>query len=167
MKTSLHEVYHGQVRDLYNAETQQLKQLTEMETAASSDELKASISKARQQTQNHCARLKKICNAHGIPAEGEECKAMKGLISEAKHHMEETQTGPVLDAVMIASLNRFEHYEIAGYGVARAFAKALNLKDDADLLDETLDEVSSMDDTLTKIATGGFFGKGINDAAIA
>jgi ferritin-like metal-binding protein YciE len=80
--------------------------------------------------------------------------------------VDETLTGEVRDAVLIASANRVEHYEIAAYGVTRAFAKALGYDDDAKLLGDSLDEESATDEALTKIATGGLFGSGVNAAAI-
>lgn len=165
MKSTLHEIYHDQVRDLYNAEKQQLGELAHMESVAHCDDLKSKISELRETTNTHMTRLREICDTHGIPAEGETCEAMKGLIKEARHHLEETKPGPVQDASIIASLNRFEHYEIAGYGTAKAFAKALDLSNDASLLDENLDEASKLDDELTKIATGGWFSDGINENA--
>ena len=40
-----------------------------------------------------------------------------------------------------------------------------NLTDGAKLLDQCIDDASSLDDELSKIATGGGFGEGVNDAA--
>ncbi|MDB4484423.1 ferritin-like domain-containing protein [bacterium] len=77
--------------------------------------------------------------------------------------MVESVPGAVKGAVMIASANRFEHYEIAGYGVA----KALGFSDDATLLDDCIDEASDFDAELSKIAAGGWFGSGVNEAAMA
>src|SRR5262249_50174665 len=59
----------------------------------------------------------------------------------------------VIDAALIAAAQRVEHYEIAGYGCARTYAEALGLDDDADDLQETLDEESQTNEKLTKIAT--------------
>lgn len=167
MKTNLHELYHGQIKDLYSAEKQQLEILREMKAAAQDSDLVAKFGLILNSHGDHSERLRKICERHSISPSGEKCEAMVGLVKEARHHMSETLTGPVQDAVMIASANRFEHYEIAGYGVAKAFAKALNLDDDAKLLDECIDEASDFDAELSKIATGGWFGEGINDAACA
>jgi len=81
--------------------------------------------------------------------------------------MVETVPGAVKNAMMIASANRFEHYEIAGYGVAKAFAKALGFSDDATLLDDCIDDASDFDAELSKVAAGGWFGSGVNEAAMA
>ncbi|YCM44484.1 DUF892 family protein [Verrucomicrobiaceae bacterium 227] len=167
MKTNLHELYHEQIKDLYSADKQQLEILQEMKLAARNEDLIDKFESLIKAHQKHGSRLRQICESHSINPGGEKCEAMEGLVKEARHHMGETLEGPVKDAVMIASANRFEHYEIAGYGVAKAFAKALDLSADASLLDECLDEASNFDDELSKIATGGWFGSGVNEAAIA
>ena len=166
MITNLEELYRDQLRDLYSAETQLITALPEMAVAASNSELREGFVKHLEETRGQRVRLEKICARRGIDPEGEECDAMRGLIKEAKKHVDETLTGEVRDAVLIASANRVEHYEIAAYGVTRAFAKALGYDDDAKLLGDSLDEESATDEALTKIATGGLFGSGVNEAAI-
>jgi len=166
MKTNLTELYHGQIKDLHSAEKQQLEILREMKSVAQNEDLTRKLDTIIKSHQEHAERLRKICDQHSISPTGEQCEAMEGLVKEARHHMAETLAGPVKDAAMIASANRFEHYEIAGYGVAKAFAKALDLSDDASLLDECIAEACDFDDELSKIATGGWFGSGINEAAM-
>jgi ferritin-like metal-binding protein YciE len=166
MITNLEELYRDQLRDLYSAETQLIIALPEMAVAASNSDLRERFVKHLEETREHRVRLEEICVRRGIDPEGEECDAMRGLIKEAKKHVDETLTGEVRDAVLIASANRVEHYEIAAYGVTRAFAKALGYDDDAELLGDSLDEESATDEALTKIATGGLFGSGVNEAAI-
>ncbi len=166
MITNLEELYRDQLRDIYSAETQLITALPEKAVAASNRDLREGFVKHLEETREHRVRLEEICARRGIDPEGEECDAMRGLIKEAKKHVGETLTGEVRDAVLIASANRVEHYEIAAYGVTRAFAKALGYDDDAKLLGDSLDEESATDEALTKIATGGLFGSGVNEAAI-
>jgi ferritin-like metal-binding protein YciE len=58
----------------------------------------------------------------------------------------------VRDANLIGAAVRVEHYEIAAYGTARAFAKALGEDKVANLLKETLDEEGETNKKLVKIA---------------
>jgi ferritin-like metal-binding protein YciE len=58
----------------------------------------------------------------------------------------------VKDAALIAAAQRVEHYEISGYGTARAFAKRLGLTQAANLLQQTLSEEEAADHKLTQIA---------------
>jgi ferritin-like metal-binding protein YciE len=166
MITNLEDLYRDQLRDLYSAETQLVAALPDMVSAATHNELREGLSKHLGETREHRVRLELICARRGISPEGEDCDAMRGLIKEARKHVGETLAGEVRDAVLIASANRVEHYEIAAYGVTRAFAKALGYDDDARLLGESLDEEAATDEALTKIATGGLFGSGVNVAAI-
>ena len=48
--------------------------------------------------------------------------------------------------------NAFEHYEIAGYGTVRSYAKLLGNSEAAKLLQQTLDEEGETDKKLTKLA---------------
>ena len=58
----------------------------------------------------------------------------------------------IKDAGLIAAAQRVEHYEMAGYGSARAFAERLGHSDSARLLQATLNEEANADKKLTAIA---------------
>lgn len=165
MMTTLEEVYFDQIADLRSAETQLLAVLPKMASDATCQELKDAFTHHLRETQEQYERLSVIAERHGISNQEEVCDAMRGLIMEAKKHVADTQPGDVRDALLIASANRVEHYEIAAYGVAKAFANCLGFGDDADLLDITLQEEGAADATITKIATGGIFRSGVNEAA--
>jgi hypothetical protein len=79
---------------------------------------------------------------------------MAGIIEEGKSVMDEFDD-PALDAGLIASAQRVEHYEIAAYGTLVAWARAMGLEEAADLLQETLDEEKAADEKLTSLAEGG------------
>lgn len=55
----------------------------------------------------------------------------------------------VRDAALISACQRVEHYEMAGYGSAREFAKLLGESEVAGLLEETLAEEKNADKTLS------------------
>lgn len=166
MITNLEQLYFDQLRDLYSAEKQLIASLPEMAQHASSEDLREAFTKHLEQTRTHRQRLQEICDRHGIDPEGEECDAMRGLVKEAGKHVTDTTPGSVRDAVLIASANRVEHYEIAAYGVAKAFADCLGFHEDVSLLSETLQEEGDADQIITRIATGGLFRSGVNEAAV-
>jgi ferritin-like metal-binding protein YciE len=90
---------------------------------------------------------------------------MEGLIAEGNEVIRMSGDPLAKDAALIAGAQRIEHYEIAGYGTARTLADELGLDEARDLLDQTLDEEANADKLLTKIATGGMFRAGVNQAA--
>ncbi|HXZ79872.1 MAG TPA: DUF892 family protein [Terriglobales bacterium] len=67
---------------------------------------------------------------------------MEGLIEEGSKEMKRYSSPNVRDAAIIASAQRVEHYEIAGYGCVRTFASLMGESEAASLLEQTLNEVS-------------------------
>ena len=58
----------------------------------------------------------------------------------------------MLDAGLIAAAQHVEHYEMAGYGCVRTWARQLGEDRHAELLQETLDEEEQTDRLLTDLA---------------
>lgn len=149
---SLHDLYVDELKDLYNAENQLLKALPRMAKAATAPELKAAFADHLEVTRGQVVRLDTIFAGLGASPKGKKCKAMEGLIAEGKDIIDEDGDPAVIDAALIAAAQRVEHYEMAGYGCVRTFAKLLGYADAAALLQETLDEEGEADQTLTGLA---------------
>jgi ferritin-like metal-binding protein YciE len=164
---SLQDLLVHQLNDLYSAEQQLAAALPKMVNAATSSELQNAFDQHLQQTHQHINRLENIFADLGIHKSGDECVAMKGLIKEGNETIRAVADTTVRDAALIASAQRVEHYEMAGYGCARTFANKLGYGEAADLLQQTLDEEGDTDKKLTKLAEGSIFKTGINEKAMA
>lgn len=149
---SLQDLYVEELKDLYNAENQLLKALPKMAKAASAPELRAAFEDHLEETRGQVKRLEQIFKKLDASAKGKKCKAMEGLIEEGKEVMAEDAEPAVLDAALISAAQRVEHYEMAGYGCVRTFARQLGYEDAAELLQETLDEEAAADKKLTELA---------------
>ena len=163
---SLDDVLYEQVMDLMSAEKQLVAALPKVAEAATSPELKDAIEEHLEETKTHVKRLQEVQSILGV-SETTTCKAMQGLVAEGEEVLGKGGDPTAKDAAIIASAQRIEHYEIAGYGTARTLAGELDYGDAEKLLNETLDEESAADKLLTKIATGGMFKSGVNKAAVA
>jgi len=149
---SLKKLYIEELRDLYNAENQIIKALPKMAKAATSPELQAAFTEHLEQTKGQVARLDMIFEKLGKNPKGKTCKAMEGLVEEGSELMKEDAEPEILDAGLIAAAQRVEHYEIAGYGTVRTYARILNETEAERLLQETLDEEGETDKKLTQLA---------------
>jgi ferritin-like metal-binding protein YciE len=149
---SLQKLYIGELRDLYNAENQILKALPKMAKAASAPELQDAFQRHLKETKNQVTRLETIFGKLGESPKGKTCKAMKGLVEEGEELMKEAAAPEILDAGLIAAAQRVEHYEMAGYGTVRTYARLLKENDAERLLQETLDEEGQTDKKLTQLA---------------
>ena len=141
-----------ELKDLFHAENQLLKALPKMAKAATNPELKAGFTGHLAQTRGHVDRLAQSLKIMGLPAKGKTCHAMLGLVEEGTEAIETKGPDAVRDAALIGAAQRVEHYEIAGYGTARAWARHLGYNDAAKLLDQTLEEESMANELLTRIA---------------
>jgi ferritin-like metal-binding protein YciE len=149
---SLHALYVDELKDLYSAETQIAKGLPRMIRAASHPELKQLLSTHLEQTERQAERLVRICEGLGVKPTGKKCVGMQGLLEEAKELMGERPAPEVLDAGLIAAQQHVEHYEMAGYGCVRTYARLLGREEDEGLLQQTLDEERLTDEQLSELA---------------
>ena len=151
-KSSLQDLYVDELRDLYNAEMQLVKALPKMAKAASNQQLREAFEEHLRQTSEHVSRLEQIFQQFEEKPSGKRCLGMEGLVKEGAETMREDYSEEVKDAAIIGAAQRLEHYEIAGYGTARAFAELLGENGQVSLLEQTLEEEKQADAELTQLA---------------
>ena len=149
---TLNDLYVEELKDLYSVENQILKALPEMAKAATAPELKAGFEAHLRQTQEHVSRLEQIFDRLGKSPKGKHCKGMEGILAEGKELLKEDAEPEALDAGLITAAQHVEHYEIAGYGTVRTYAKLLGEKEAMLLLQQTLNEEEQTDQKLTQLS---------------
>ena len=149
---TLQDLYVEELKDLYSAERQLIKAIPKMIKAATHPQLKKAFQDHLKKTEMHAQRLEQICEELGVSPRGKKCEGMEGLIKEGSSLIQERPDKEVLDAGLIAAAQHVEHYEMAGYGCVRTYARTLGLDAQADLLQQTLDEEGEADHLLTDIA---------------
>jgi ferritin-like metal-binding protein YciE len=149
---TMQELLIDELKDLYSAEKQIVRALPKLAKAATSPELKQALLDHLEETKGQVARLEQIGEIVGKKMTGKTCVGMKGVLEEGSEVLEDTEKGTVRDAALISASQRVEHYEMAGYGSAREFAKMLGQAEVAKLLDETLAEEKDADKKLSVIA---------------
>lgn len=140
------------VKDLYSAETQLVKALPKMAKAATDPGLKKGFEEHLEETKVHVTRLEEVAELLDASPRGLSCKAMKGLVEEGEEAIKEEAEEHIKDLALIAAAQKVEHYEISGYGTARAIAEAIGNNEVAKLLKTTEDEEGATDKKLTTAA---------------
>ena len=146
---TLEELLVDELKDLYSAEKQIVRALPKIIKAVSTPELQHGLSNHLEETKGQVVRLEKIGEILGKKMTGKTCVGMKGVLEEGSEVLEDTDKGIVRDAALISACQRVEHYEMAGYGSAKDFAKQLGQSEIASLLNDTLEEEKNADKTLT------------------
>jgi ferritin-like metal-binding protein YciE len=150
--STLEDLYMDLLKDLYSAEKQLVKALPKMAKNAQSPDLQRAFQEHLRQTEGQVERIERIFSEMEGSPRGKKCVGMEGLIEEGNELLKEDVEPEVLDAGLIAAAQKVEHYEIASYGTARAWAQRLGYDQAARMLQETLEEESMANEKLTRIA---------------
>lgn len=149
---TVNDLFIHELSDMYSAEKQMTKSLPKMARAAADPQLAAAFESHLEETQGQVERIDKLVELAGLKLKRIKCVAMEGLIEEAKDVIEEVEKGPVLDAALIGSAQKAEHYEIASYSTLIVLATKLGLPDAQKLLSESLAEEKATDEKLSTLA---------------
>ena len=162
MPKSLHDAFIDELRDTYDAEKQLVKALPKLAKTACSPQLRAAFEGHLEETRGHVERLEQVFASLEEKPRGKHCDGIAGIIEEGGKVIDEDFDEGTMDACLIASGQRAEHYEMAAYGSLIAWAQAMGHTDVISLLQQTLDEEKAADRKLTDLAQGG-----INQSAAA
>lgn len=149
---TLTDAFYETLKDVHYAEKQALKACKKSAKAATAPELKAAFEQHAEETVGQIERLGQIFEMLGKPARAKTCEAMQGIVSEMEEDLEDFGGTPAADAVIIGCGQAIEHYEMARYGMLKAWAMQLSMPEAAKLLDATLTEEKNADATLSRIA---------------
>ena len=150
-----------QLRDAYSAEKQGLRTMSRLAKKASSQPLKEALQTHAEETEGQVERLEKGLELLGGRPGRKVCEAMRGILEEAQHELEDQEKGAVYDMLLVAAIQKVEHYEIAAYGTMATLAKSAGQNELGELLGQTLAEEKKTDELLTQLAE-----REINTAAI-
>lgn len=150
--SKLQKLFTDELKDIYWAEKALVKAIPKMIKKATSEELIQALESHLAETEDHVSRVEEVFSELGLEPRTKKCEAMEGLIAEADSVMKDAEDGVMLDAAIIASAQKVEHYEIASYGTLRTFAQTLGLKNAVQVLEQTLTEEKAADEKLTEVA---------------
>ncbi|MDN3565057.1 ferritin-like domain-containing protein [Paeniroseomonas aquatica] len=165
MENDVRELLVAQLKDAYSAEKQALRAMQKSVRQASDPTLKDCITLHIEQSQAQIEKVEQALESLGAKPGRVVCEAMRGLVEEGTHEMEDHEKGPILDLVIVASMQRIEHYEIAAYGTDIALAQALGEGTVVALLEEILAEEKQTDVKLTEVTQSSLMAAAMGGAA--
>ena len=134
--------------------------------AATSPELRRAFESHLLETRDHVARLEDVFGLLDEKARGKRCEGVAGILEEGKAILEDAFDDATMDACLIASAQRVEHYEMAAYGTLVAWAEAMGHDRVTGLLRQTLDDEVGADRKLSALAEGGINLRASQTAAV-
>ncbi len=138
--------------ELYRTETELVPALAAMREKAYDPDLRTALEQHRVETAGHVERLERVFRSIGARPKAAGSSALTAIAGDSARLLKRRADPHVQDAWLIATAQRVEHHELAGYGTARAYAQTLRLLHAASLLEETLEEERMADAKLTRLA---------------
>jgi len=149
---SMEDLLLEELREIYSAERIAVQAYPRVRKAIQTKSFRNAVERHLEQTKEQVERLSQVFELMDSRTRGKTCHAMQGLVDEAREHIEMDLEPELLEVVLLADLQKIEHFEIAAYGSARAHAEALGLDKAVKLLDRTLKEEKETDTLLNRIA---------------
>ena len=149
---NLEALFLHNLKDIYFAEQQIAGAMPTMIEAAETEELRSAFETHMRETHGQLRRIEEIFGILGEKPQAVRCEGILGILKEGQAMMAEFAQGEAFEAGLVAAAQSIEHYEVARYGTLLAWARQLGLAEVAELVEQSLDEETDMDEILTEIA---------------
>jgi len=154
-----------ELKEMFSAETQIERALAEMAKRTFDPKLKEAFLAHHAEIRNQIQRLETIGQEFLVNFSDARCEPVKAILKQGFEEIKSEYTKEILDAAMINCIQKVKHFEIAGYGILKSFAKHLKLPKIEKLLEQSSREEGRADKWLTEIAEGTGMTAGINRKA--
>src|SRR3954470_12707711 len=141
-----------ELKEIYSAERQLTRALPKLQKQIASERLREMLNKRRDQGTALIEQLDEIFEEMEVSKGRVKNVAAEGLIEDMNQHVEEIDDEKLLDPVLLASLQKVEHYCIAAWGTAAAMGRLMNQQSIVKTMERVLDEGKRFDDEMTKLA---------------
>jgi ferritin-like metal-binding protein YciE len=141
-----------ELQEIHSAESQLARVLPRLSKAAESKQLQSMLDVRLKQGGRLLSEIESALEELDETPGRKKNVAAEGLINDAREHVQEIEQGPALDAVLIAAIQKTEHYCIASWGTARSLAQATGQKKVVKVMEQALKEGSDVDEKLTELA---------------
>src|SRR3954465_15541483 len=99
----LNKLMIEQLRDAYSAEKQGLRTMSRLAKKASSQPLKDALQTHAEETEGQVEGVERgVAMLGGRPGR-KVCEAMRGILEEAQHELEDQEKGPLYDMLLVAA----------------------------------------------------------------
>jgi ferritin-like metal-binding protein YciE len=150
--TALRTLFEDYLKCVYWSENALAPVFHDMLNHISSKDISRLLTQHTMTTRIHSDRIEKIFESIGIPPEEKKFDAMESLIRDADIIIDQTSSGAVRDAAIIALIQHIIHCEIATYGTLKSFAITLKEENVVSLLEKNLEEEKELDTKLSVVA---------------
>jgi ferritin-like metal-binding protein YciE len=137
---------------VYDTEVRLVCSMPQLAAAAACTHLQEAVLSHLLETEDHVKRLEQIFQSLGERPRRKTSEVTIALLHESDELLSRYKGFPVINAALIAAVQKIEHYEIAQYGCLRDWASLLGNKEEAAILQTILVENKAANQSLTELA---------------
>jgi len=141
-----------ELQEIHSAESQLSRILPKLMKSVDSKELRGCLEERLSQGERLTKEVESALEEMNESPGRKKNVAAEGLINDAREHVQELESGPALDAVLIGAIQKTEHYCIGAWGTARSLGAGAGEKQVVKSMERALEEGKQMDEQLTQLA---------------
>lgn len=149
---SAEDILTTELKEIYSAERQLSRAIPRLTKKVKSDKLREMLEQRREQGEELIEQLDETLDEMEVTKGRPKNIAAEGLIEDAQQHLEEAEDDKLLDSLLLASVQKIEHYCIASWGTAKSMGQLLGEDKVVKTMEHVLDEGKRYDDELTELA---------------
>jgi ferritin-like metal-binding protein YciE len=149
---SAEDLFHNELKEIHSAERQLSRSLPKLMKQVSSDRVRHLLDQRREQAANLLEQLDEAFDEMDVRKVRHKNVAAEGLIEDANQHIEQIDDERFLDPLLIAAMQKIEHYCIAAWGTAASMGRLLGEEKIIQTMERVLEEGKRFDAEMTRIA---------------
>jgi ferritin-like metal-binding protein YciE len=147
-----HDILTTELAAIYSAEQQLLRAMPKLSKQVSSDRLRQLLERRAEQGERLLEDVDEALEQLEAPKARPKNVAAEGLIEDVKSHLDMVKEENLVDSVLLASVQKIEHYCIAAWGTAASMGRLLGEDKVVETMDELLEEGKEFDEEMTRLA---------------
>lgn len=151
---NLDDLLINEMQHLFSAKEQLLAVFPTIIEKIGDRQLRKALIALMGEVEKQKQRLDHIGIKFNIELEGNVCKSMQGLMAEAEDMLAVDTTNDIMDAGLLATIQRIINLELANYETVCNYAYILGYEEVGLMLHDSLKEILEAQESLNKMATG-------------
>jgi ferritin-like metal-binding protein YciE len=141
-----------EIKEIHSAERQLSRAIPKLVRAATSEKLREMLQRRKEQGAVLIEALDEALDEMEVSKARVKNATMEGLIEDASQHIDEIDDGKMLDAALLGSVQKVEHYCIAAWGTARSMGQLFGQQKVVEAMENALAEGKRYDEEMTELA---------------
>jgi ferritin-like metal-binding protein YciE len=141
-----------ELKQIYSAERQLSRALPRFAKQVTTDQLRQLLEQRREQGAKLIEQIEDAFEDMHTSRGRQKNIAAEGLIEDTQQHLEEVEDDSLVDPLLLAGVQKIEHYCIAAWGTAASMGRLLGAGKVTKTMEQVLKEGKEFDKQMTRLA---------------